>query len=181
MNDDTFIYFITFFVFIMTVFFLLIEYVFKKWKCNEGKCQKVILGDYTTMKECLESKECNKTFENNVENTAETRKPIQQTLTGYDCVNQKCTGNYKGTHGYTNENECMKECGNKTPITVVNTIPNYSYGYPYSSLYPYGTNYGYPYGTNYGYGRMWSPRRRSHNRWSPQHHGRSHRRLRGRD
>jgi hypothetical protein len=175
MKDDTFIYLITFGIFTVTVIFLLIEYVFKKWKCNEGKCEKVILGDYSTIKECIESKECNKNTEP-TSSSVENNVPVQQTLTGYDCVNQKCTGNYKGTHGYTNENECMNNCGNnKTPITVLNTLPNYSYGYPYSGLYPYGTNYN----------SMWSHRRRSPRRHgSPIHrrrHGRSPRRSHSRD
>ena len=35
MEDDTFLYIITFFVFGGAVALILIEYVFKKWKCKQ--------------------------------------------------------------------------------------------------------------------------------------------------
>lgn len=150
MDDDTFLYIITFFVFIGAVALLLIEYVFKKWKCKEGKCEKVFGGDYSTMKECLASKECAK---------KQVQSSPQGPISGYDCVNKSCV--LSDTPKYANMQDCKDECG--VP-TIVNVAPDYSYGYPYN----YGIRSLYPYGVNYGYGRRWWPRRRSpRRRWSP--------------
>lgn len=32
--------------------YLLVEFKLKKWKCREGKCEKVFGGDYSTKEEC---------------------------------------------------------------------------------------------------------------------------------
>ena len=148
MEDDTFLYIITFFVFGGAVALILIEYVFKKWKCKEGKCEKVFGGDYSTLKECLASKECVKT------NSEPESEPINEyrPSAGYNCVNGTCVVSDEN-HIFANINDCNDNCGGPTVIA-----PTYSYGYPYS----------YPYGVDYGYGRRWWPRRRSpRRRWSP--------------
>jgi hypothetical protein len=139
MDDDTFLYIITFFVVIGSIALILIEYVFKKWKCKEGKCEKVFGGDYSTIKECLASKDC---------------ASVPQ-KSGYDCVNNSCIASIRDDPLYASQNECNNNCG-------VQTVPDYSYGTPYS----YGAGL-YPHGLNYGYGRRWWPRRRSPRRRSP--------------
>ena len=32
--------------------YLVIEFKVKKWKCKEGKCEKVIGGDYSSLEKC---------------------------------------------------------------------------------------------------------------------------------
>tara|TARA_B110000908_G_C10137659_1_gene395241 strand:+ start:265 stop:714 length:450 start_codon:yes stop_codon:yes gene_type:complete len=136
MNDDTFLYIAGSLVAIGVTILLLIEFVFKKWKCKDGKCKRVFGGDYSTLKDC--NNKCDLT----------EHAPIN--AYGYDCVNNNCVKAEGGLHATTAE--CNANCGASPDYT------NYSdYGYGY----PYGLNYGYPYGLNYGYGRRWSPRRRS--------------------
>jgi hypothetical protein len=35
--------------------YLIIEYGVKKWKCNEGHCEKVIGGDFSSLEKCRNS------------------------------------------------------------------------------------------------------------------------------
>ena len=153
MDDNTFLYIITFFVFGGVVALVLIEYVFKKWKCKEGKCEKVFGGDYSTLKECLASKGCIK---------SEPESGVVEQPTGYNCVNDTCVET-RDEFRFANADDCTANCGVRTVVA-----PTYSYGYPYS--YPIRSLY--PYGVNYGYGRRWRPRRRSpRRRWSPLRRG----------
>jgi len=34
--------------------YLIIEFKVKKWKCTEGKCEKVIGGDFSSLEKCKE-------------------------------------------------------------------------------------------------------------------------------
>ena len=168
MNDDYFLYIMSFLLFAGVTSVLLIQFVFKKWKCNKGTCEKVLGGDYSSLRQCKESAECNspstvnlntdptpipRTSSENL-NTDPTPIPFQNTEYGYDCINKQCVGRQGGLH--PRAIDCQYNC---------ETIPDYSYGYPYSYVL-------YPYGTNYGYGRRWS-RRRSR---SPRRRSRSPRR-----
>lgn len=161
MDDDTFLYIITFFVVIGSIALLLIEYVFKKWKCKEGKCEKVFGGDYSTVKECLASKECAKTPASDI-----LQNPRDKP-TGYECIGNTCTPS--NTPKFINIADCQSTCG----VTEVVNVPDYSYGYPYS----YDEMNLYPYGANYGYGRRWWPRRRSPRRRSPRRRSPGRRRF----
>lgn len=145
MNDNTFLYIITFFMFVGALVLILIEYVFKKWKCTDGKCERVLGGDYSHLKDCIASKNCKKTPES-----------VSSTQNGFNCVNGECKQTNENPY-FGSYNECNQHCrlNNNTNIH----IPTYSYGYPYFGGI-------YPYGANYGYGRRWRPRRRSPRRLS---------------
>lgn len=44
--------------------YLLIEFKFKKWRCREGKCEKVLGGDFSSLDKCKESCKAKQTYDN---------------------------------------------------------------------------------------------------------------------
>ena len=155
MDRNNLLYLITFFVVAGFITLFLIEYVFKKWKCDEGKCNKVFGGDYTHLKDCLNSKECSKTSSNAIKSEESANVSITEPPSGYNCFNNQCQVSTNGRGAYSSIDECVNVC----PIvqqTVVE-VPTYPYRYPYE--YPYGYPYGYENSYRF-YPRRWSPRRR---------------------
>jgi len=137
MNEDTVLYIITFLLAAGVITLLLIEYVFKKWSCKDGDCEKVLGGEFSTHKECIDK--CDPSSD--LENLSDSN---------FSCtLGLGCVPDNNGV--YNNLIDCENNCYN-----------NYSYGYSYYGYgYPYSYGYSYPY---YGYGRRL---RRSHRRRSP--------------
>ena len=48
------LYGLSFVLFTGFIVYIGIEYIFRKWKCTSGKCEKVFGGDFTSNKECKE-------------------------------------------------------------------------------------------------------------------------------
>jgi len=48
-------YILAFFIVVLAVVYLIIEFQLKKWSCNEGNCEKVIGGDYDSKSDCINS------------------------------------------------------------------------------------------------------------------------------
>ena len=49
---NTFLYFLSLCLIIGISTLFLVEYKFKRWRCNEGQCEKVIGGDFSSLLEC---------------------------------------------------------------------------------------------------------------------------------
>lgn len=109
----------SFLLFTGVIIILLIQFVFKKWKCNNGTCEKVLGGDYSSLKDCKESSECNNSLLSEKINTKPTPIPVKHTPPyGYDCINNNCEWSPGGL--YSTHIDCKNKCLN---------IPDYSYGY----------------------------------------------------
>ena len=51
--NSTILYVLSIGLFTFFIIYISIEYIFRKWKCNDGKCQKMFGGDYSSENECI--------------------------------------------------------------------------------------------------------------------------------
>ena len=95
--------------------YTVVKYRNKHWKCIEGKCEKVIIGDYNSIGECQSS--CS--------------SPPKQTTYSCDTLKNQCV-EINGPDGQFNK---LFDCQNNCNRPVIYSNP-YPYYYPQSLIAP---------------------------------------------
>ena len=108
------LYGLSFVLFTGFIIYISIEYIFRKWKCDSGKCEKGFNGHYASEKDCEEKCVTPQSIAKNNSNTKSTNSNIESTNSNIESTNS-----------------------NIEPTNSIVRYPDYSYGYDGYGYYPY--------------------------------------------
>jgi hypothetical protein len=95
------LYVFSFLLIVGVVIILLLEYIFKKWKCIDGNCEKVIGGDYSDYNKC--NAKCNSSKQQNtvtLQQSDRVNNPYQEPHNNRNCDHEtEVVNNYYPSYG----------------------------------------------------------------------------------